>query len=348
MFCRAFSLAAGRWAKRNGATLDTLVLNDYAAPDERYVNGGFNSYSGAKKSKASLIRQYLSHSLTTRYDLIVFGHVYLSPLVLLTRLSASRPRSVVMTYGIEVWHPLSSIQNQALHHADMVLAISDYTKAQLIEHTALPAEKIKIFPCTLDPYWNQSPAAVSPQSSPPKILSVSRMNKEDRYKGIDSVIRSLPAVVEQAGPIEYRIVGQGDDVPRLRALAAGLGVSRYVKFLGGVDDKELREHYQHCSLFVMPSKKEGFGIVFLEAMAYGKPVIGGAHGGTPSVIEDKETGILVDNADVEGIAGKIIMLLNDDSMRERIGEAGRQRLEDEFMFPKFQQNLNEVFQTLLS
>jgi glycosyltransferase involved in cell wall biosynthesis len=172
------------------------------------------------------------------------------------------------------------------------------------------------------------------------------MEKEDRYKCIDNVIRSLPAIVREAGPVDYRVVGRGDDVPRLKALAAGLGMSRYVNFMGGVSDAELRVQYQNCSLFVMPSRKEGFGIVFLEAMAYGKPVVGGAHGGTPSVVKDGETGLLVDSSDVAGIAQAITRLLSDKKMREEFGRAGHQRLLDKFTFDKFEYNLQEVFRSL--
>ena len=154
------------------------------------------------------------------------------------------------------------------------------------------------------------------------------------------------AVVQEIGPVEYRVIGQGDDVPRLRALAAGLGVARYVNFMGGISDAELRSQYGRCSLFVMPSKKEGFGIVFLEAMAYGKPVIGGAHGGTPSVVKDGETGLLIDNADIVGIANSISQLLSNEGMREQFGNAGHQRLLDEFTFEKFEHNLQEVFRLL--
>lgn len=347
MFCRAFCLAAGRWAQNNDALVSALVLNDDVVPDVRYVDGEFISYVGAGKSKPKLIRHYLSRILATRYDLIIFGHISLSPLALLAKIFNSGAKIGVMTYGIEVWRPLAKIQRKALQQADVVLAISDYTKDELIKHSAIPAEKIKIFPCTLDPHWENPPPVKTLECTPLGILSVSRMNKEDRYKGIDSVIRSLPAVVQEVGPVEYTLVGQGDDVPRLRALASGLGVARYVNFMGGLSDAELRDQYRRCSLFVMPSKKEGFGIVFLEAMAYGKPVVGGAHGGTPSVVKDKETGLLVHSSDVAAIAHSITRFLNDEEMREKFGLAGHQRLLGEFTFEKFEHNLKEVFHSLL-
>lgn len=346
MFCRALSLAAGRWAESTGGKLDALVLNDSGAPDPRYVNGVFSSYVGAGKSKPKLIANYLRRLLSSKYDLIIFGHVSLSPLALLAKVVRPGARSVVLTYGVEVWHPLNRIQRYALQHADAVLTISDYTKAQLAKHQSAPAEKIKIFPCTLDPHWQTGSPIAGDQSKSPTILSVTRMNKDDRYKGIDNVIRSLPTVVEEVGPVEYKVIGEGDDIPRLRALAAGLGVSRYMTFAGRMSETELREQYQRCSLFVMPSRKEGFGIVFLEAMSFRKPVVAGAHGGTPSVVKDGETGLLVDNADVPGIARSVISLLKDEETRDRFGQAGYERLLKLFTFDEFEKNFREVIQSV--
>lgn len=346
MFCRALCLATGQWAQNNFGAVSALVLNDNNISDKRYVNERFVSYTGAGKSKTRFIKHFLRHILTNRYDLIIFGHVSLCPFALLAKLLNRRGRTAVITYGIEVWRPLRKIQRAALTRADVVLAISEYTKSELIRHNALPAEKIKIFPCTLDPFWRMGTPSAEAERQPPVILSVTRMSKEDRYKGIDSVIRSIPAIVREVGPVEYRIVGQGNDVPRLRALAAGLGVARHVHFMGAVSDEELQEQYRHCSLFVMPSRKEGFGIVFLEAMAYAKAVVGGAHGGTPSVVTDTETGLLVDTSDVAGIAHSVIQLLGDADMRRKLGRAGHQRLKDQFVFERFEHNLSEVFRSL--
>ena len=258
----------------------------------------------------------------------------------------SRVKTAIAAYGIEVWGPLSKLERKALRQADVVLAISDYTKAQLTKHPEIDAHKVKMFPCTLDPHWKLDAYEAMPAQTPPVMLSVARISKDDRYKGIDNVIRSLPAVVREVGPVEYRVVGRGDDTPRLRALAAGIGVSRYVNFMGSVTDAELREQYRSCSLFVMPSNEEGFGIVFLEAMAYGKPVIGGANGGTPSVVTHDETGLLVDNSDVAGITQSLIELLNNKEMRERFGRAGHKRLSEHFTFAEFAKNFRDVLQSV--
>ncbi len=225
-----------------------------------------------------------------------------------------------------------------------MLAISEYTKDQVVKHAGIAPEKIKLFPCALDPFWEVPEPGPTGERGPLVMLSVTRMNKEDDYKGIDNVIKSLPAIVEQVGSVEYRIVGQGDDVPRLRELAVELEVERYVTFLGELSNDELREQYKDCSVFVMPSSREGFGIVFLEAMAYGKPVVGGNHGGTPSVVNDGETGLLVESSDADGIARAITKLLSDGGLRDRLGRAGRERLLNEFTFERFERSFETAFE----
>jgi glycosyltransferase involved in cell wall biosynthesis len=342
MFCRALCLAAGDWAHQSGALVSALVLNDSLAPDPRYVNGNFTSYLGAGKNKTKFVSQFLRHIISNRYDWIIFGHVSLSPLAQVARLFNPRAKTGVVAYGNEVWQPLTRIRRWVMREVDVVLAISDHTKDELVRHSDVPAEKVKILPCALDPHWDLGFSTGNFESKPPLILTVARMTKEDTHKGIDSVIKSLPAVMNQVGPIEYRVVGAGDDVPRLQSLAAELGIAKNVLFMGGLEDAELREHYRRCSLFVLPSGQEGFGIVFLEAMAYGKPIIGGLHGGTPFVVKDRETGWLVGWSNVEEIAQAIIMFLRDGDLRQKFGHAGYHRLIGEFTFDKFAQKFNQI------
>jgi phosphatidyl-myo-inositol dimannoside synthase len=180
------------------------------------------------------------------------------------------------------------------------------------------------------------------------LLTVSGLTAGDAYKGVDSVIESLPEVIRQCGAVDYRVVGSGDDIPRLRALAERLGVADSVTFTGALTDEALQECYRRCSLFVMPSEGEGFGIVFLEAMAYEKAVIGGAHAGTPSVVAHGETGLLVERSDIRGLAAAIVRIRGDEQLRRRLGSAGKQRLLDRFVFAKFAENLDTLLTSCLA
>src|SRR5450756_1074127 len=111
----------------------------------------------------------------------------------------------------------------------------------------------------------------------------------------------MPAIRAAVPGTTLRIVGRGDDLPRLRSLRNQLGVADAVEFLGFINDKRLAAELRSCRLFALPSKKEGFGLVFIEAMAHGRPCLGARAGGIPEVITE-DTGVLVDYGDVPGIA----------------------------------------------
>jgi phosphatidylinositol alpha-1,6-mannosyltransferase len=346
MFCRSLCLAAGRWADRNGASVSAVVLNDNIAPDPRFVNGAFDAYVGAGASKARFVATYLRLLAKCKPDAIVVGHISLAPLALIPWWLGKPINFCVIAYGIEAWRPLNWAETRALQRARVLLAISEYTRDELLKHNRLDAKKTSIFPCSLDPTWTVADPVSGTASSPPVLLSVTRLEKGDDYKGIDSVIRSLPSVVSQFGPVDYRIVGDGDDAPRLKALAEQCGVARYVTFCGQVSPEELQEYFGSCSLFVMPSEGEGFGIVFLEAMAHARPVIGGAHGGTPSVITDGETGFLVNRRDVDGLAQAILRILKNDELSAALGRAGYRRLVETFSFNNYEANFNKLMGAL--
>jgi glycosyltransferase involved in cell wall biosynthesis len=344
MFCRSLCLAAGGWAAENDVSLEALVLNDRGTPDSRYVNGGFSHFVTTGKSKSRLVASYLRHVVPHPPDLVLFGHISLSKLAVLPGVRLRK--TCIVAYGIEVWRPLALMEKKALLKADAVLAISEYTSRELIKRNSLPPERIKLIRPSLDPHW--APDGSSQEAAnPPIVLTVTRMSRDETYKGVDSVIRSLPAVVAQLGPVDYRIVGRGDDIPRLQALARQVGVSQYVTFTGELSAAALSNEYRNCSLCVMPSEMEGFGIVFLEAMAYAKPVIGGAHAGTSSVVKDGETGILVGRSDIEGITNAIVNILKDDELRSRLGRSGHQRLLDVFTFQRFDSEIRELLESQL-
>jgi glycosyltransferase involved in cell wall biosynthesis len=213
----------------------------------------------------------------------------------------------------------------------------------LVEMQQLSPSRIAFLPPALDPEFassNGTGAVVT--ASPPKspmLLTVARLDASERYKGMDLVIQALPQVLTAVPDTRYVIVGDGDDRPRLESLAQAVGVTEHVCFAGVKVGDELAKYYETCDVFVMPSRAEGFGIVFLEAMAFGKPVIGGKHGGTPDVVRDGVTGFLVEYGDVDGLAARILSLLQDEGLQKQMGQAGRQYMEENFTFTHFQRRL---------
>jgi hypothetical protein len=121
-----------------------------------------------------------------------------------------------------------------------------------------------------------------------------------------------------------------------------------VHFLHGLTPEQLFACYANCDVFALPSRGEGFGFVFLEAMALAKPVIGGAHGGIPDIVEDGVTGLLVPHGDVERLAQAVESLFNDPSRAREMGARGRDRIEKTFSFAQFQSHLTEILAKVLA
>jgi len=161
-------------------------------------------------------------------------------------------------------------------------------------------------------------------------------------KGVEEVLRALSSVLQKFPDTYYVIVGEGDDRSRLQSLAEELELASHVLFVGHTSDAELTGYYEACDVFVMPSRQEGFGLVFLEAMAFGKPVIGGNHGGTPDVVQDQINGFLVEHGDVKTLGLRIMQLLGDVELRHKMGEAGQRRVTENYTFDKFREVLTRV------
>jgi glycosyltransferase involved in cell wall biosynthesis len=141
-------------------------------------------------------------------------------------------------------------------------------------------------------------------------------------------------------------IGSGTDVPRLKHLAQKSGVAARVHFLSALPQEQLGPAYDSCEVFALPSRGEGFGLVFLEAMSHGKPVIGGAHGGTPDVIEDGVTGYLVRHGDVAELTDRLERLLADDTIRCSMGARALERVRRDFTFDRFARDLAEALETI--
>jgi glycosyltransferase involved in cell wall biosynthesis len=250
---------------------------------------------------------------------------------------------------VEVWQKLPWYRRHALHAADALVAISQYTAERFAVVQGANPDRVRVLPLGLEPaFWAfaQWPDRLERPAELPSgriLLSVARLSAVDAYKGIDTLIQALARLPDDTHLV---VVGDGDDRPRLEALAHAEGVSRRVHFLGALEGDKLAACYQHCDIFALPSKGEGFGLVFLEAMAFGKPVVGGAHGGTLDVIEHGKSGFLVPHGDVDQLAATLARLLADPALCAEIGHRARQRVEQHYLFPQFESRLRKILDEL--
>lgn len=213
----------------------------------------------------------------------------------------------------------------AVRHADEVIAVSAYTSS-LIAATGVMSTAPILIPPGVDIPSDAEPLP----AERPTVLTIARL--EDRYKGHDVVIRALPVVRAMVPDVQWIVIGDGPLRPGLEQLARSEGVLDSVRFLGAVSDEERDSWLRRAHLLVMPSRLpdgqlagEGFGIVYLEAGAYGKPVVAGNVAGALDSVVDGETGLLVDPTDHVDVANAITRLLLDPELAGRLGGAGAVR-----------------------
>ncbi len=302
-------------------------------------------FFAAEGSKWRLALAFAATRVRFRSAVALFSHVNLAPLGLMTRPFGTPVRYAVMGHGIDVWALLNRVRRWGVRQAAVALANSSHTAQKLVEVQGVSPDRIRLLPFgyRLDDVEDRlSP----PNHSFPCLLTVTRLDATERYKGVDTVIRSLPQVVKKYPSLVYTVIGRGADRQRLEALACDLGVSDHIHFQGFVPDDELKQAYDACDVFVLPSKKEGFGIVYLEAMACAKPVVAARAGGVPDVVIDGQTGILVEYGDVVGLSDALCSLLDDAALRARLGAAGRERVATHFSYRQFVDRLCGALQML--
>jgi len=290
----------------------------------------------------------------TRYDVI---HVHWPlPLALFGwAAQRARPARLVTTfYGVELrWVKgalpfLKGFLAWAARRSDRVVAISNYTAGELRELADVPIEVI--------PYTTSLPAVApvpvsAAQDGTGPVLFVGRLVER---KGVAHLIEAIARLGPAEGAPRLEIVGEGPERPGLEALAQRLGVAHRVAFRGKIAADELQASYARAALCVLPSvldargDTEGLGVVLLEAMNHGTPVIASRVGGIPDIVEDGVSGLLVPPGDADALAAAIRRVLDDPALARGLGEAGRRRLREQFSWPAIVQRWLDIYTGLVT
>jgi glycosyltransferase involved in cell wall biosynthesis len=315
----SFSLARALREIVGERDLTVLVRNDQRSDVRGTLGAGVAQASTGWLPKALWTAAFaflvLARALRERPDLIITTHLNFAPFARFVRKLAKIPYWVVL-HGYESWDIQRPSQQRAVAEADLLLPVSNFTRDRVIKNYSVSAEKVRVLPNTFEP------ARFNPGPKPDHllrrhgltlddrvILTVGRLSGAERYKGHDRVIRALPLIRAQVSNAKYLVVGSGDDQERLQGIANEASVADSVIFAGRVSHEELPDYYRLCDLYAMPSTGEGFGIVFLEALACGKPVLAGNRDGAVDALNGGKFGVLVDPDDQQALAEAAIALL---------------------------------------
>lgn len=320
------------------ARLFTLV-DDAVSPPSLESSTATRLRFGARLARAQALREC---------DWILYTHLSVARVQSFVPAAIRRPYGIFI-HGIEVWRPLTQEQRTVLQGAALRVANSAFTATRAV---AMHPGIGPVVPCPLalapETFSVRRPTApLKCEPGPRAVMLVARMSASERYKGHDELLAAWPGVLACVPDARLICVGEGDDVSRLQAQARASGIEKTVVFPGFVSESELTTLYRHAAVFAMPSRGEGFGLVYLEAMAERLPCIGAVEDAAGEIIVDGETGFLIRQADHEALTDRLVRLLTDEPLRHRMGAAGYHRLQEHFTYENFSHRIRSLLKSSL-
>ena len=321
------------------ARSDRVLLLDATPPPAPWCGEQALAHGSKQRFAWQLWRALRRH----RHDLVLVDHLGLARIFRFP-VPGFPPRYAIFVHGGELVAAGAGSRRWGLRNARLLLTNSRFT-ANAVQRLLPEVEAcLRVVPLCVDPQklavWEaREVAEPAPVPREPAALIVGRLWSAERGKGHDALLEAWPEVVRRCPAAELWIAGNGDDLERLRAKGRAAGIADRVRFLGRVSDEELGLLYRRASVYAMPSRQEGFGLVYAEAMWHGTPCIGSRADAAGEVIGDGEMGLLVPYADPGALATALIDLLGNRDRRDRMGNAARSHARQYFTYSRFRRDL---------
>lgn len=334
---------------------DAFLMHDRApnrSIDSDQTHFHYCGHVPLKARTPTFAAQVLAAGLWQMPDLVLTTHLNFTVAAYRLKQIAKIPYWT-MAHGFEAWEIDRPQVLQALSHADRILAVSHYTRDRLLENGKIDPNRVQVLPNTFDadrfrvaqkPGYLLERYGLKPNQ--PVILTVNRLAAGESFHSYDQVLHSLPLIQKAIPNVHYLIVGKGNDRERLEQLIQAKQLQDCVTLAGFVSDEELPNYYNLCDVFAMPSKLEGFGIVYLEALASGKPVVGGLDGAIDA-LDQGRLGATIDPDNVPLLAETLIQILQQHYPNPLLyhPEALRERVIQTYGAAAFQHRLAQLMQT---
>lgn len=346
--CRVAGKSMYELAIESGSSLNIFSMHDAAESesDKYFPSAIYSAFNGRKF-------QFVFNSIKAgiKSGVVIFSHVNLLSVGFLIKLFSPKTKVLMFAHGIEIWKELPSWKIKMLHRLDYILSVSHFTKNKIKKLYNLPEEKCFILNNCLDPFLPKINSTQKKSGLQDKyglknedfvIMTLTRLSYKEKNKNYDKVIFAIKELLAEHPHLKYLFVGKYDEQEkaRLDAVIKEMNLEGIVVFTGFVPDDELADHYNLADLFIIPSEKEGFGIVFIEAMYYGKSVIAGNRDGSVDALANGELGILVDPQKQEEITGAIKRVIENKTAFI----PDRELLLSKFSYSVYKNNLKNILE----
>jgi len=286
--------------------------------DERYFPAAI--FSGFGENKWRFVYEAVRKGINSRQVILSHSNLLLAGFLIKT--FSPKTKLILLAHGIEVWNKFSFIKKVMFDKCSSVIAVSHFTKNKIVSVQNFPSHKISILNNCLNPYLEIPINDVKEEALMKRyglsrqhkvLMTLTRLSFKEQYKGYDNVLYAIKMLTKKYPSIKYLLLGKYDqeEKKRLMDIIVELDIQHQIIFTGFITDNELAAHYSIADIYIMPSKKEGFGLVFIEAMFYGKPVIAGNLDGSVDALGNGDFGVLVNPNEVVEIAGAINKVLEN-------------------------------------
>lgn len=322
---RLMAKTLGAWHPRRRINLQGLIFKRPASALSVFLFPIVSAHGSRARFAARVQAQACRNDLCV-YDCANMARAH--------RLASFWRPSLVYMHGVELWENARPEWVAACRRATWRLSNSHYT---LTRFRALHGDPGAAQVCELATETDVPPPASTGAQvhTPPNVLIVGRMSDTENYKGHRELIEAWPHVMQRVPEAALHIAGKGSGMAALQQLAARSPAANAIRFHGFVTDAQLDALYRQATVFAMPSRGEGFGLVYIDAMRYGLPVIASCHDAGQEVVLDGETGFCVNLDHPPELAQRLIALLNDPAKAQTMGDAGRRRWHEHYRFSAF-------------
>jgi glycosyltransferase involved in cell wall biosynthesis len=302
-------------------------------------------FASAAGSRSKFVRQIVELAARCPGQQLILGHVALTPIAYALRRAGLIGSYYVTLHGTEAWQRLRLAERVGCRLASKMISTTQFTRARFCQANQIAEERVPIIPLAIDKASLAPPSLSDAHAMGPlRVLFVGRLCSLDRYKGADELIEAVAHLQKEKVAVQLDIVGTGDDQARLENKTAALDAGGAVSFPGALSDAELENRYRSCDLFALPSWGEGFGIVFLEAMSYGKPCLGAASGGVPEVIADGHDGFLVPYGEVGRVVECLRTAAKNRGQLRVFGERAYQKVSSQYLLGNMLSNWSQLLE----
>jgi phosphatidylinositol alpha-1,6-mannosyltransferase len=301
--------------------LDIAIYSMYDTADqidERYFPSTIFKAFGVRRNR--FVMESMRKGIKS--DVVIISHINLLPVAFAIKLCSPKTKLVLLAHGIEVWKKFDFIKRFMLSHFELILPVSRFTGNKLARLNRLPEEKFTVLNNSLDPFLLPAVNGPKDQLLMEKygfkqddiiLMTITRLSSKEKYKNCDKVLETMQGLLIECPQLKYLLVGAYDIEEKIRIEKMGkeMGLENSVVITGFIPDSEFPLHYNMADIFIMLSEREGFGIVFIEAMYYGKPVIGADNGGTADALANGKLGILANPLDTREVARAIKAIVSN-------------------------------------